>query len=63
MNSTVFVLIMIFGGSTSQSGYATVQQEFTSFERCEAARKALAARHGTDLAGNFTLRAQGCFQK
>jgi hypothetical protein len=57
--NTVYVLIMIFGGSTSQSGYATVQQEFSTPERCEAARKALAERHG----GNFTLRAQGCFQK
>lgn len=61
--NTVFVLIMIFGGSTSQSGYATVQQEFTTLERCEAARKTLTALHATDRAGNFTLRAHGCFQK
>ena len=61
--NTVYVLLMIFGGSTSQSGYATVQQEFTSQERCETARKELASKHATDSGRNFTLRVQGCFLK
>lgn len=57
--STIYVLIMIWGGSTSQSGLAIVQQEFDTYERCEIARKY--------LVGNNTrpslLRSQGCFKK
>jgi hypothetical protein len=57
--STVFVLIMIFGGA-SQSGFAVVQQEFNSLETCEAARASLATAHDRMYAG---LKAHGCFRK
>jgi hypothetical protein len=59
----IYVLIMIFGGASSQSGYATIQQEFNTMERCESARKFLAQRHEKDTGNTFTLQAQGCFEK
>lgn len=61
MNSTVFVLLMIWGGNTNQSGIAIVQQEFISMESCEAARKVLEKANGNGL--GMRLRAQGCFKK
>lgn len=65
MESTVFVLIMIFGGASAQSGYATLQQEFTTKARCEAARAEIAERRSTKDGdnGSFYLRVQGCFAK
>lgn len=35
----IYVLIIILGGYTTQSGYSTVVAEFNTFEACEAARK------------------------
>lgn len=59
MNTTIFVLIMIFGGSTSKSGFAVITQEFNSFETCEKARIHLEkSQTDTNL-----LRSQGCHKK
>lgn len=60
--STLWVLLMLFGGVSSQSGIGVVQQEFTSWEACEAARKAMAAAHD-DPHTAMKVRAQGCFKK
>lgn len=57
-----FVLIMVFGGATSQSGIATVTQEFSSFEACENARLYIAQsikRGGSEA----VIRSQGCFKR
>lgn len=60
--STIWVLLMLWGASNHQSGIAVVQQEFTSWEACERARKAMAAAHDIpDIA--MKVRAQGCFKK
>jgi hypothetical protein len=61
--NTVFVLIMIFGGNSSGSGYATIQQEFSTLEKCEHARKTLATIHNNNNTGYSVLRTQGCFAK
>ncbi len=57
--NTVFILLMLWGGYSSQSGIAVVQQEFSSLETCEAARRTLERAHQ----GAMQLRAQGCFKK
>lgn len=59
--NTLYILIMLWGGTTTQSGIAVVQQEFYSFEACETARKTLEKAHYTSYGMN--LRAQGCFKK
>jgi hypothetical protein len=61
MKEVVFVLMMLWGGESSQSGLAVVQQEFSSFESCEAARKVLEQAHGRGY--GMRLKAQGCFKK
>lgn len=53
-----WVLILIFGSAQSLP-FAVVQQEFTSRERCEAARS-VAVRASTAV---VPVRAQGCFEK
>ena len=58
---TVFVLIMLWGGNTNQSGIGVVQQEFNSWEACEYARIHLSSH--TDTFGGMKLRSQGCFKK
>ncbi len=37
----IYVLIIILGGYSSQSGYSTVVAEFNTFEACEATRKSI----------------------
>lgn len=58
--SGVYVLLMIWSTSTSYGGIGVVQQEFTSLERCEAARIALVKAHERY---STELRAQGCFKR
>lgn len=62
MSSTIFVLMMLWGGTTINSPILLVQQEFSSLETCEAARKAMAS---ADQKGyyNLVVSAQGCFKK
>jgi hypothetical protein len=59
MSTTIFVLIMIFGGSPPQSGFAVITQEFNSFETCEQARKHL-EKSQTSV---NVIRSQGCHKK
>lgn len=56
---TIYVLIMLWYTGVQQGGITTVQQEFNSFESCEAARLFLAKQ----TAYNVSLHAQGCFKK
>ena len=53
-----WVLILIFGGAQAMP-LTVVLQEFTTLERCDAARAVL-LRAATAA---IPLRAQGCFQK
>lgn len=39
-----FVLFMVVGGPNQNSGVAVIQQEFSTQERCESARKVLEAK-------------------
>lgn len=57
--STIYVLIMLWYTGLYNGGITTVQQEFNSFESCEAARSFL-AKH---TANHVSLHAQGCFKK
>jgi hypothetical protein len=65
--NTVYVLIMLWGGTWGDSGIAVVQQEFDSLQRCEYAMQELAKAHKSagsgGSAGNMKLKAQGCFKK
>lgn len=67
--NTVYVLIMLFGGSTSQSGMMNIQQEFNSYENCEIARKHILKVHPIDSNGDYKkyhsiyVQSQGCFKK
>lgn len=61
MNTTIFVLLMLWGGETYQSGIGVVQQEFNSKESCDAARLVLEKAHVRG--SGMTLKAQGCFRK
>ena len=61
----IYVLIIILGGYSSQSGYSTVVAEFNTFEACEAARKSIVS---SALPANSNdripqLRAHGCHAK
>lgn len=58
--SGIYVLLMIWATSSNYGGVAVVQQEFSSFEACEIARKEMAKAHDGH---NANLRAQGCFRK
>jgi hypothetical protein len=60
MTNGIFVLLMLWGTSSSNGGLAVVQQEFSSREKCEAAREVLIKAHN---GSSSVLRAQGCFQK
>ena len=58
--SGIYVLLMIFAMASSHGGAAVVQQEFSNYENCEVARKAMAQAHQTFAS---ELRVQGCFKK
>jgi hypothetical protein len=60
--NTIFVLLMIFSPDDHRGGGVVIQQEFSSYENCQAARKHMAAAHKGTY-GLFVLRAQGCFKK
>ena len=51
---------MLFTTSDYRGGLTTVQQEFSTLERCEAARVQLEKAHNWPY---LALRAQGCFKK
>lgn len=67
MNTAIFVLMMIIGGSTSQSGVATISQEFTSFENCEKARiemeKSYPRATGSAFNHDVMVRVSKCLPK
>ena len=60
MDTSIFVLIMLFATGDYRGGLTTVQQEFSTVERCEAARMQLEKAHNGQY---MVLRAQGCFKK
>jgi hypothetical protein len=63
---TTYVLIMLFGGWTSQSGMTTLTQEFHNFETCEIARKhiEMSVKETSPQQWNYMpLRSTGCFKK
>jgi len=62
--NTAYVLIMLWTGTYVDSGVAVVQQEFTSFQACEEARRFLATANKTsNVSVVVKLHAQGCFKK
>ncbi len=67
MNTSIFVLMMIIGGSTPQSGLATISQEFTSFENCEKARIEMEKSYPKDTGSTFNqnvlVRVSKCLPK
>jgi len=58
----VYVLIMVLGGSTSQSGYTTIQQEFNSPQACQEAERNIIEQlaHGY---GAMHVHTYGCYKK
>lgn len=62
-----FILIMILGGYSSQSGYAVIQQEFNSRTTCEQARTVIVAERQKSVTGvtfdTFPLRLSMCISK
>ena len=58
---SVWILLVVFDGLSSQSGMATIQQEFTSRAACEHARTYMVTTLSTH--SNTPVRAQGCFPK
>jgi len=61
-NVIVYVLIMIFSGSTHHSGVTAMNQEFSSWETCEAAR-IYTLNSVTKFNVDVKVRSQGCFKK
>lgn len=59
----IFVLIMVMGGQTSQSGVTTITQEFNSFENCEKARLSIVNNIYSRGYPVTPIKAQGCFEK
>jgi len=59
VSGAVFILLMVLGGNTSQSGLAVVKTEFSSFEKCEIARRHLE----TVMERGTPIKAMGCFAK
>ena len=58
----IFILIIILGGVISGAGIAVVQQEFSSFDNCEVARKHIVATLPKEVPWGQVL-SQGCFKK
>ena len=67
----IFILIMIIGGFSPQSGFSTFSTEFNSWDTCELARKhieqELLSRPGYLVNGVkypvAQIQMQGCFLK
>jgi len=60
----IYILIIILGGYSSQSGYSTVVAEFNTFEACEAARKYIVSVANPPSETTIAqIRAQGCHAK
>lgn len=55
----VFVLIMIIGGVTQDAGIAVVQQDFSSLQNCESARKTIEAQVTTERSGSGFMTYRG----
>lgn len=60
LEAWTYVLIMIIGGYSDQSGFSTIQQEFTTREKCEVARTEIASKV---VSLTTPIKFQGCFQK
>jgi hypothetical protein len=58
---TVYILIMLWGGNTSNSGLMNITQEFYTLEKCEAARAILEKAHKQTY--GMVLVSQGCHPK
>lgn len=58
-----FILIMIIGGSSNQSGFTTVTAEFYGRESCEAARQHIVKNLTRKEYTSAIIQAQGCFEK
>lgn len=61
MLNGIFILIMVVGGTSSQSGLTAISAEFNNQDACNRARTALEKMHSTDK--NVPVRMQGCFAK
>lgn len=63
--SVIYVLIIIIGGYSGQSGYATVVSEFNTLDACEAAKKQVVAsvQPSPTIFDVARVRAQGCHPK
>jgi len=55
-----YVLLIVFATSSTYGGVGTIQQEFSTWTNCEAARVALIKAHNGK---SVTVNAQGCFKK
>lgn len=58
----IYILIMLIGGSTSQSGYTNIVAEFNTYEACEAARAHVALSVRTTN-GPGMIYSYGCYAK
>lgn len=61
-----FILIVVLGGSTNQSGYTTVNAEFKTFDACEYARKHIvtdALSRDRSYGLSTPVITHGCFAK
>jgi len=56
-----WILIIVLGAYSSQSGITTIQQEFSSFDRCEKAREAIIKNRAKDNYAHVV--SQGCYKK
>lgn len=60
---TPYILILIFGAATSQSGITTVTAEFNSHSACAAAAKIIVEQVAKSSSLPPPLRAQACVPK
>lgn len=59
----LFVLIMVLGGYSSESGISVVLHEFSSREKCEAARLHIVKNLASRKYKIIEIQSQGCFEK
>lgn len=65
---SAWILVIVLGGYSAQSGYATVVAEFFTREACEAARAHIVASAAPKSQGGSNdhvaqLRSHGCYSK